>query len=78
MDLDDIIETFEFLDDWDDRFAYLIELGKKLPNLPESVKTEANKVHGCTSQVWMVSHVEPGTPPRVCSRPTATPSSSAD
>ncbi len=65
MVLDDIIETFEFLDDWDDRFAYLIELGKKLPDLPDTAKTEANKVHGCTSQVWMVSHVEPGTPPQV-------------
>ncbi|MCB9946553.1 MAG: SufE family protein [Rhodospirillaceae bacterium] len=65
MTLDDIIETFEFLDDWDDRFAYLIELGKKLPGLPDDAKTEANKVHGCTSQVWMVSHVQPGNPPCV-------------
>lgn len=65
MDLDEIIETFEFLDDWDDRFAYLIELGRKLPDLPAAQRVEANKVHGCTSQVWLVSEIVPGSPPRL-------------
>lgn len=65
MTLDDIIDTFAFLDDWDDRFAYLIDLGRKLPDLPAAEKIEANKVHGCTSQVWLVSEIQPGSPPRL-------------
>ncbi len=65
MDLDEIIDTFTFLDDWDDRFAYLIELGRTLPNLPAEHKVDANKVHGCTSQVWLVSTIQAGPPPRL-------------
>ena len=65
MALDEIIDTFTFLDDWDDRFAYLIELGRKLPDLPAEQKTEDNKVHGCTSQVWLVGEIKAGEPPRL-------------
>jgi cysteine desulfuration protein SufE len=68
MQLDEIIDTFEFLDDWDDRFAYLIDLGKKLPDLPADAKVDANKVHGCTSQVWLVSDTVAGDPPRLSFR----------
>ncbi|WP_346898522.1 SufE family protein [uncultured Roseibium sp.] len=55
--LDDILETFEFLDDWEDRYKYLIDLGKELPGLPEEQKNDINKVRGCVSQVWLVTNV---------------------
>jgi len=58
--LEEILETFEFLDDWEDRFEYLISLGKDLPGLPDADKVAMNKVEGCTSQVWMVSALEEG------------------
>ena len=52
---DDILEDLEFFDDWEDRYRYLIDLGKKLPAMPEDEKTDANFVHGCQSQVWISS-----------------------
>lgn len=58
VSLDDILETFDFLDDWEERFEYLISLGKALPGLPDGDKVAANKVEGCTSQVWLVSRME--------------------
>jgi cysteine desulfuration protein SufE len=51
--IDEIIETFELLDDWDDRYRYLIELGRTLEPLPPEAHTDANKVRGCASQVWL-------------------------
>ena len=45
--LDDIVDIFELLGDWDQRYQYLTELGEKLPEMPESLKTENNKVKGC-------------------------------
>jgi cysteine desulfuration protein SufE len=57
--IDDIIEDFALLDEWDDRYRYVIELGRTLPPLAESEHTEANKVRGCASQVWLVTHVKP-------------------
>ena len=56
-DIDEIIENFELLDEWDDRYRYVIELGRGLTPLPEDEHTEANKVRGCASQVWLVTHV---------------------
>lgn len=56
--IDDIIENFELLDEWDDRYRYVIELGRELSPLPESDHIEANKVRGCASQVWLVTHVK--------------------
>ena len=56
--LEKIIDDFEFLDDWEDRYRYVIELGKALPELPEAQRTLANKVQGCASQVWLVSHAD--------------------
>ncbi len=50
---EDILEDLEFFDDWEDRYRYIIDLGKKLPPMPEELKTEANFVHGCQSQVWI-------------------------
>lgn len=48
-----IVETFELFDDWEDRYAYIIDLGKKLPAFPEDDRVEKNKIHGCQSQVWL-------------------------
>lgn len=56
--IDDIVENFTLLDEWDDRYRYVIELGRALPSLPESAHTDANKVQGCASQVWLLSHVD--------------------
>jgi cysteine desulfuration protein SufE len=58
-DIDEIIENFELLDEWDDRYRYVIELGRGLPPLAEAAHSEANKVRGCASQVWLVSQVKP-------------------
>jgi cysteine desulfuration protein SufE len=58
MSIDGINADFELLDDWEDRYRYIIELGKKLSPLPESEHTEANKVRGCASQVWLVTTPE--------------------
>jgi len=57
--IDEIVENFALLDEWDDRYRYVIELGRTLPPLKDSDRTEANKVRGCASQVWLVTHVEP-------------------
>jgi cysteine desulfuration protein SufE len=51
--LDDIVDIFELLEDWEQRYQYLIELGEKLPPMPVEHKTEDNKVKGCMSQVWV-------------------------
>ncbi len=51
--ISDILETVEFLDDWEERYSYIIDLGKSLPAFPEAEKTEQNLVHGCQSQVWL-------------------------
>ena len=55
--IDQIIDDFAYLDEWEDRYRYVIELGKALPELPEDKRTAENKVQGCASQVWLVSHV---------------------
>ena len=59
MTIDEIIENFSFLDDWDDRYRYVIELGRALAPLPDAARTERNKVQGCASQVWLDTHVKP-------------------
>lgn len=63
--IDEIIENFSFLDDWDDRYRYLIELGRTLEPLPPEAHTEANKVRGCASQVWIDHHVRDAAGERV-------------
>ena len=54
MTIEDIAETFELLGDWEERYAYLIELGRKLPPLTDTERSEETKVRGCMSQVWLV------------------------
>jgi cysteine desulfuration protein SufE len=58
MSIDEIIENFSLLDEWDDRYRYIIELGRTLPAFPESARTDTNKVQGCASQVWLETDVK--------------------
>ena len=58
MDTAELIENFSFLEDWEDRYGYLIELGKELPPLNEADKNEETKVEGCMSQVWLKTKVD--------------------
>lgn len=60
MNFESIREDFSFLDDWEDRYRYVIELGKALPPFDEALRTDANKVAGCVSQVWLAIDVTPG------------------
>jgi cysteine desulfuration protein SufE len=62
--VEELIEGFEFLESWDDRFRYIIDLGRKLPPMDSAMKNDETKVDGCTSQVWMVASAE-GSPPRL-------------
>ena len=55
---DEILADFEFLDDWEDRYRYVIELGRKLQPLPEKARNATNKVQGCVSQVWLATRVD--------------------
>ena len=54
-EIDEIVEEFDFLGDWEERYKYLIDMGKALPSLPGADKTDLNKVKGCVSQVWRVT-----------------------
>jgi cysteine desulfuration protein SufE len=58
MTIDEIRENFELLEDWDDRYRYVIELGRTLEPMPEAEHSAANKVQGCASQVWLSKSVE--------------------
>jgi cysteine desulfuration protein SufE len=65
MRLDELTEAFEMLPDWEERYRYLIELGRKLEPMPDAEHADANKVRGCMSQVWLTAQIEPGTPPKL-------------
>ncbi len=54
----EIVDSFEIIDDWDERYRYIIELGRDLPSLDPSERIDANKVDGCVSQVWLVPRLE--------------------
>ncbi|WP_431686564.1 SufE family protein [Hahella sp. NBU794] len=54
----DIKDSFEFLDDWEERYGYVIDLGKQVPAMPAEHKVEENFVHGCQSQVWFIHHLD--------------------
>ena len=58
--LDDIVDIFELLGDWDQRYQYLIELGEKLPAMPEHMKIDDNRVKACMSKVWVVAYPHNG------------------
>ena len=59
MAIDEILDNFAVLDDWDDRYRYVIELGRTLAPLPDAARNDANKVQGCASQVWLETKVSP-------------------
>jgi len=59
----ELISDFDFLDNWEDRYMHVIDMGKSLPDLEPALKTEATKVKGCVSQVWLISSVEGKTDP---------------
>lgn len=62
MSIDEIRSDFSVLEDWEDRYRYVIELGRMLPALDDALKTDATKVRGCASQVWLVSRRLPAGP----------------
>ena len=62
MTLEKLISNFELLGDWEERYGYLIDLGKKLPGLPDAEKNEDNRVHGCQAMVWMIMEPDPEHP----------------
>ncbi|MEQ8803910.1 SufE family protein [Haliea sp.] len=57
---DDIVDTLSFFDDWEDRYKYIIDLGRELPAMPAALHTEERKVRGCQSQVWIDTRLEDG------------------
>jgi cysteine desulfuration protein SufE len=59
-DFEELVETFEFLDDWEDRYRHVIDLGKALHDMPEALRVPATKVEGCASQVWLHITIEDG------------------
>ncbi len=65
MTIDELFEEFEFLEDWDERCDFLIDLGFELPKLAEADKTDENFVHGCQSNVWLVANVNEADPPTI-------------
>lgn len=60
MTIDEIRDNFALLEDWDDRYRYVIELGRTLEPMPEAEHSAENKVNGCVSQVWLSRRIEPG------------------
>lgn len=58
ISIEELIEEFEFLNDWEERCDFLIDLGFELPPMPESDKTEVNRVHGCQSMVWLTTELK--------------------
>jgi cysteine desulfuration protein SufE len=59
MTIDEIIDNFSLLEEWDDRYRYVIELGRTLTPLDERERQDANKVQGCASQVWLSTTIKP-------------------
>ena len=58
VSIDELKETFDLLEDWEERYEYIIELGRKVPAMPGESQCEENRVHGCMSTVWLVSEVD--------------------
>ncbi|MBT8117036.1 MAG: SufE family protein [Gammaproteobacteria bacterium] len=65
-ELNDIVEAFEILGDWESRYQYLIELGENLPNMPEANRTGDRRVKACMSKVWIRAYPDPVGSDRVC------------
>jgi cysteine desulfuration protein SufE len=58
MNIEEVKETFDLMDEWEDRYRFIIDLGRDFPDFDESDQTEENRVHGCTSKVWLIYHKE--------------------
>ena len=58
MDIQELKDTFDFFDDWEDKYRFVIDLGKELPELPTSERVEANLIRGCQSQVWLTHELQ--------------------
>ena len=58
MQIEELVDNFSFLDDWEDRYRYLIELGRALDPLSDTERNATTKVRGCASQVWLISHAK--------------------
>lgn len=58
LELQELADNFTLFDDWEERYKYLIDLGKQLPDMPDSLKTDETMVNGCTSQVWMICETD--------------------
>ena len=56
----ELLEDFEMFEDWMDRYQYLIDMGRRLPDFPEALRTEENRIRGCQSQVWFVAREQDG------------------
>lgn len=65
QEAEELIEAFELLGDWEQRYQFIIDLGRKLPPLPEGARNEQNRVHGCQATVYLVAHVTGNEPPTV-------------
>ncbi len=65
MTIEELVENFELFDDWEDRYAYLMDLGKQMPPMNDEDKIEDNRVKGCQATVWLKADVEPSNPPRI-------------
>ncbi|MCD8533907.1 MAG: SufE family protein [Verrucomicrobia bacterium] len=63
LNIDDILANFELFEDWEDKYVYLMELGKKLPELDIQDKNETNKIHGCQAEVWVKPRIDRSTSP---------------
>ena len=63
--IEEVLEDFEYLEEWEERYQEIIDLGKKLPALDDSYRTEAYRVKGCVSQVWLVPNVADTLPPTI-------------
>ncbi|MEX0730862.1 MAG: SufE family protein [Aquisalimonadaceae bacterium] len=65
MQIDELIDNFEFLDSWEERYRLLIDMGRQLPEIPDEARVESNRVEGCTSNVWLIHELDSGPPQRL-------------
>ncbi|MEE3367887.1 MAG: SufE family protein [Planctomycetota bacterium] len=65
---EELLEDFEFLDSWEDRYRYIIELGDELEELDKGLRVEENRVQGCVSNVWLIASFDTSSPPRISFR----------
>lgn len=65
MDIEELVDDFDFFETWEERYRYLIDLGRQLPDMDDADKVEANRVRGCISKVWVVPRVVDATPKRL-------------